>query len=416
MAKVVNLFPGDNNKNAEAAKKRKSKGKRDDGRYRVTLDLGGEKPGGGRNQKTFYGKTYKEACAKRDAYKALHMRGIDMESKLTVSQWLDEWLAHYKANVCEKTLESYKADANRLKVARAGHRVIGDMLLSEVRNAHLQAALDQMRGQSDSGIHKYKLLITQSFKKAKKNRLIPDNPAEDLDTPKGFSGSHRALDRWETDLIMDNWHRHRAGIWVMVMLLTGIRPGELFALKWKNVDLEARKITVLESASRKGNRYVDKDGTKSEAGNDRKIPICQPLYDALVSVPDRPSDEYVALSANNTQLTHSAARKGFSGFFFAMEKVLNGKDESWTGNRAGKKDWKTFEFQPHDLRHTFATALYDAGVDVKSAQYYLGHKNIQVTMNLYTHLSEEREKRGRAALVGFLDSWLKRGVKGPEDD
>lgn len=71
-----------------------------------------------------------------------------------------------------------------------------------------------------------------------------------------------------------------------------------------------------------------------------------------------------------------------------------------------EKERKVFRFQPHDLRHTFATALYDAGVDVKSAQYYLGHADIRVTMDLYTHLSEEREKKSRAVLISFLDGWL----------
>ena len=62
----------------------------------------------------------------------------------------------------------------------------------------------------------------------------------------------------------------------------------------------------------------------------------------------------------------------------------------------------------HVLRHTFATLLYDAGVDVKSASYLLGHSDSRVTLEVYTHLSESRAKASAAAMVGVLD-----GVGGP---
>lgn len=61
---------------------------------------------------------------------------------------------------------------------------------------------------------------------------------------------------------------------------------------------------------------------------------------------------------------------------------------------------------PHDLRHTYATALYDAGVDIKSAQYYLGHDDVNMTINLYTHLSKIKENEARSSLVNYLDKWL----------
>ena len=69
-------------------------------------------------------------------------------------------------------------------------------------------------------------------------------------------------------------------------------------------------------------------------------------------------------------------------------------------------DRKLFSFTAHDLRHTYATALYDAGVPVKAAQYFLGHADIRVTLDLYTHLSKERESASRNQMVEYLDSWI----------
>lgn len=57
---------------------------------------------------------------------------------------------------------------------------------------------------------------------------------------------------------------------------------------------------------------------------------------------------------------------------------------------------------PHMLRHTYATMLYDAGVDVKSAQRFLGHADLQTTLKIYTHLSEQKEQQSVAALNAHL--------------
>ena len=68
--------------------------------------------------------------------------------------------------------------------------------------------------------------------------------------------------------------------------------------------------------------------------------------------------------------------------------------------------WHDFSFTCHDLRHTYATALYDAGVPVKAAQYFLGHADVRVTLDLYTHLSKEREEKSREQAIEYLDKWL----------
>jgi hypothetical protein len=63
-------------------------------------------------------------------------------------------------------------------------------------------------------------------------------------------------------------------------------------------------------------------------------------------------------------------------------------------------------FLPHDMRHSFATALYDAGVPVKAAQYFLGHSDLKITLELYTHLSRERAAASNLQMVSYLDNWL----------
>ncbi|GHU76397.1 hypothetical protein AGMMS49992_21970 [Clostridia bacterium] len=330
----------------------------------------------------------------------------------------------YKSNLKSGNKQNYDANTDRLREFAIGGYRLGDMRVQDIREAHLQNALDTIAGMSKSLINKYTMIIQQIFSKARKNKIIHDDPSEDLVKPEGTEGSHRALERWETDCILESYYEHRCGLWAMIGMLAGLRPGELYALKWSEVDLNNRSIRVINSSERDGNVRHDKDQTKTPAGI-RELPICDPLYEAFQRVPVERRVGHVAISAEGKQLTESAAKRGWNGFLLAMTRVLRGENvvqqgRRWLPRTAEAKAADALRprmlFRPHDLRHTFATALYDAGVDIKSAQYYLGHADIQMTIALYTHLSKEKEKRSRAALVGFLDSWLKKPVPTVEND
>lgn len=206
----------------------------------------------------------------------------------------------------------------------------------------------------------------------------------------------------------------------MIVMLAGLRSGELFALKWESVNLEARELTVHEAVERKSNKSKDKDSTKTEAGM-RVLPICDPLYEAFLRVPEATRTGYVAKSAKGKQLTVSAFNCGLDGFLLAMTRVLRDEPVEQKGRRPKPKteqEWAEeakkpkMDFLAHDLlRHEFASLLYDARADLKSAQYYLGHANIVTTMNLYTHLTKERENKARVAFVGFIDNRFKKSEK-----
>lgn len=412
--KVIELFPGAQPE--EKKKDKKPKGYRKDGQKQVSKDYG-RLPNGKRDRKVFYGKTLKEAEAKRDAYTRDREEGLIHEDlDITVGEWVDRWKKLYKANLEYSNNQNYDSHIKRLKACMVSEKQkLGDMRMRDVREAHLHKALYETEGMSTSTIRKYNMIIKQIFVKARRNKIIRDDPSEDLTLPEGTADSHRALERWEVECILNNYHEHRTGHWMMLMMMAGLRSGELYALKWESIDLENREITVHEAAERKGNRIEDKDSTKSEAGM-RVLPICDPLYESLLRIPEAARGGYVAKSAKSKQMTASAFSRGLDGFLLAMTRVLRGEDVKQQGRRPKAKTAAEIEieakkpkldFRPHDLRHTFATMLYDAGVDVKSAQYYLGHKDISTTMNLYTHLSEEREKKARAAFIGFLDGWLK---------
>ena len=189
------------------------------------------------------------------------------------------------------------------------------------------------------------------------------------------------------------------------------------ALRWENIDMATRTLSVCEVAVIIKNKTRIESRAKSEAGI-RIIPICKPLWDALNQTPLELRHGYVCVSSKGNLNTESSFSRGWDGFCIAMQRILNGEDIKQSGRRvdinkriadaeAQGKTYILFRVRAHDLRHTFATALFDAGIPAKAAQYYLGHADIRMTLELYTHLSREKEKATNKQLTGFLDGWLK---------
>lgn len=389
--------------------KRKRKGERPDGLIQVSIQIG-YKPDGRPDRKFFYGHSRAEAVRKRDEYKAALLSGTKFSKDITVAEWVTIFKEIYRTRVNDAYLKMDDVPYNRLV------KKLGKLRVADVTEVDLQKALNELDGMSYSTVDKYRQAMRRVFERARKNKIISENPADGLVLPQHEKGTHRALEKWEVEHILANWNTgaSHAGIWVLLMLLCGLRRGEMMALRWENVNLTARTLTVCEVAVIQSNRTIIERRAKTDAGL-RTIPICQALYAALMSFPESERTGLVCLSAKHKLLTESAVSRGLETFCKVMERILNGEPPTQRGRRtdierkqATKKepDRKLFSFTAHDLRHTYATALYDAGVPVKAAQYFLGHADIRVTLDLYTHLSKERESASRNQMVEYLDSWI----------
>lgn len=157
---------------------------------------------------------------------------------------------------------------------------------------------------------------------------------------------------------------------IVTALATGMRKGEVLGLKWSNVDFANRLIVV--------------EGTKS--GYIRKIPMNAKLTETLTHVRRKNQGEYVF-----------ADRKGnpFKSFRSAWEHALQ---------KAGIEDL-TF----HSLRHTFGTRLGMAGVDIKTIQELMGHRDIKMTMR-YSHPTPKHKRKAVELLDGVTSIFTTAGV------
>ena len=192
------------------------------------------------------------------------------------------------------------------------------------------------------------------------------------------------------------------------MMLAGLRRGEATALTWADVDLDARTISVTKSWDFAAGRMK---GPKTAAG-ERVVHIPQLLVDYLRT--ERKADSstlYVVHTASGKRMTETAWRRMWDsymvdlnikyGFHGAVSKhATRKKDED--GHEQGALPIVIRTFTPHELRHTFCTLLFEAGVDVITPRDQMGHKDILVTQKIYTHLSKSKRAQAMESFDGLL--------------
>lgn len=382
----------------------KKKGERPDGLIQVTLTVGMSRDGK-RLRKSFYGATRAEAEKKRDEYARSHPSGAPaVPDNITLARWIEIYRATYDVNANPLYYSSRSAPYKRLTAALGARRV------SSIREADLQSELNSISGMSFSTVNTYRQIMRRVFSKARKNGLITVDPSEDLRLPPHTKGTHRALTHDEVALITAHCLDEklaRVGLWVMLMLYAGLRRGEMIALDWDSVDMENRLLNITQTAVIDGNQAVIEKRAKSTAGI-RTVPIGEPLYLCLAAVPPEDRKGPVCVTSAGKRLTESACSRGLASFNLALERILNGEEPYQPGFRSDlapkREARREFSFRAHDLRHTFCTILYESGVDVKSAAYLMGHADIRVTMEIYTHLSEETKSSAFDSFRRFTDA------------
>lgn len=374
------------------------KSKRADGRYSIQIYLGKDETGK-RIVKTVYGTTQKEAAQKAEEIKAKLGKGLDINSKdKTFKDWVFLFLTSQREMISES---EYATKEKRLEFFS---KAFGNLPVATIRPYQIESALSELANENPftgkpsakKTVSSYKQVCSQVFKFAIKNRILDYNPADYADLPKGSpSSTRRALSEAERQWIVNLDSNHRAKRAAMIAMFCGLRRGEMTALTWNDIDFEKKTISVNKS-------FDLKSGTlklpKTAAGI-RTVPMPDNLAEYLKK--EDKTSLYVIVTAKNRMMTADSWKR-------AIESLL--VDLEISHGAAAKKN--KFEPKPtvftiapfgwHDLRHTYATILFEAGVDVLTAQYLLGHSDPSTTMNIYTHLSETQKSRSIVKLNDFL--------------
>lgn len=322
------------------------------------------------------GRTHDEAVAKAAVRKAeLEAGKRELSGNTQVKDWSKEWLETYK----EASVNSrHYAD---IEGFISGHLnpAIGFMKLRQVRPVHLQKILNGMSGYSRSSISKAYDILRQIFSKAYANGLTTDDPSRAIYKPTSKPQvKRRAITPRERELTLKAAETSRGGLFVLIMLYCGLRPGEVAALRWVNIDMGKRVIHVTKAL-----KADDTIGPPKSAAGFRDVPIPAAFVPRLIA---ERRDPY------NLVCTNSKGGPLRKGSIHDLWKDFKRQMNIIAGCRVKKNKLVPPYPVAEDLtlycyRHTYCTDLQAAGVPINVAKELMGHSNISVTAEIYTHKS-----------------------------
>lgn len=341
--------------------------KRKDGRYarQITIGLRNGKP----IKKTLYGKTIKELDKNYRHFMALKDNGIILEEEnMTFEELAELWLTNEKQGaVKEQTLTNLKSQLKNI------YSYIGAIKVKELKQSHLEEirkkqielkkndqynkALSTIRAIIRYGIHKRILStdITDGMKRI---------------TYRGLK-KKRALSSEERNLVATADFNEFEECFLSLLLYTGLRKSEALALDVSDINLEKKVISVSKTlVSSKSVRCCLQEYPKTKAGN-RQLPITAPLFPIL--------SRYCTDRSGILFPSEQGGFVGSSAFFKRWKRILEKLQAANSGMDIAD------DITAHMFRHTYASDLYKAGVDIKQAQYLLGHDDIKTTLDVYTH-------------------------------
>jgi integrase len=315
-----------------------------------------------------------------------------LENKTTFGEISEIWLTHYNPTANQKWIYRQEGVINKHLLP-----ALKNMKLKDLKPYHLQSIINQMAKNdlSTSTMKKAKQTAVRILNIGVENDLVVRNVFSNVKVPTVEPHERRSLTEEERELVNRTWHGHRMGHAVMIMMYCGLRRGELLALTWKDIDLENKVLSVNKSVHMFKNQSQVKK-PKSKAGT-REIPIPNILVAALRDFPrDCP---LVCPDTKGEMMSDTGYRRAWNSYRHYLNLQAGGRDAS----RTKAKVQAIENITAHMLRHTYASMLYEAGVDIKSAQRFLGHADIEMTLAVYTHLTKFKEDEAIRSLNEHLD-------------
>lgn len=377
---------------------------RKDGRWQGQYDAG-VKPNGKRDVKYVYGKTEAECKRKlRELIKEIHSSDYISVQKESVKDYMNSWLVNVKQN----QLKPKSYDRLEQTLLYDVYPYIGEIQLQAIKADDIQNMLNELKknGKAYSTIKKAYDAVNSCFKLGIEKRTVSNNPAVGVIIPNRklfpvqkipFYTQEEAKRLIEQATICwpNGTRRYPLGSFVPLIINTGLRMGELLALKWdEDIDFENKTLTVHKNISLVKNRKEDpekkyelllQDSVKTDAGQDRSIPLNEQAINALLDLKSVTGNSPFVMTTKNE--THVSPRN-IDRIFRRIAKA------------AGFEEEKIFGV--HSLRHTFATLLLSNGVEIKTVSELLGHSDVTITYNTYIHVIKDQKRKALAAIPNLV--------------
>ena len=364
---------------------------RGENRWLVRASLGREPKTGTRR---YHSKTIHGTKREASQYLTKVLRELDMgsyveQSQVTVGEFLDDWLATVaKPRVSPRTLGDYRGNLTRYIRPTLEERRLQDLRPFEIQ--HLYAAMLE-RGLSPRTVRATHAALHSALDQAVKWQLVPRNPANLVDLPKQPKRERSVFTAEEACRFLHTSRSDRLrALWV-VLLTTGLRPGEALGLRWNDWSGDRLRIQRALTRTAEGGWVLAEPKTSRSR---RTVTLPTSTVDALTSHragqareklqwgPDYQDDGLVFCTARGTPLD----LPGITRRHFHPIREAAGLPRICI----------------KDLRHTCATLLLAAGEHPKIVSERLGHSSITLTMDTYSHVLPDMQRDTAEKLEALL--------------
>jgi integrase len=374
--------------------------KRAKGSWTIIYDLPADSVTGKRRQKS---QTVKGT--KRDAERALREVLLSLEqgtyvkpNKITLGAWLRHWLKDYVSmNTTDRTQESYTSIVERHLIPS-----LGKVILTDLQAVHIQSyyadklskgRADGKGGLSARSIVYHHRILSNSLDYAVKMGVVVRNMVKLVQPPRVAKVTMNTLSPEEVTRFLDAARETDYYVYFATLLYTGLRRGELLALRWRNLDFESATLTVVETAYKLGNgNYVIKEPKTTQSRRTVTLPhslvelfkvyrAAQELLRIQLGV-SLDADDFVFIRPDGSPINPNAVTLAFK--------------------RITKKAMLR-SVRIHDLRHTYATLMLKAGVHPKVVSERLGHANIGITLDIYSHVLPGMQETAAEKFDGIFE-------------
>ena len=349
--------------------------RRKDGRYQGAITLENHK------RKYFYGETRKEVQDKVNRALYEQKQGaLATGPQQTLKVFLEKWLEQVcRLTMKPNTYKTYRSMARAHIIPALGH-----IKLQKLTVEHLQGFFaEKQENLKPLTLRRIHATLKGALDDAVKQGFVVRNVAMYVSLPRVERYEGLVLTKEQARRLLEVAHGSRLDALLLVALTTGMRQGELLALRWDDIDFETRMLLVRHSVTYVGGIGFVETEPKTKAGR-RKIMLPDVVIEGLTRHQERQTEMRCKVGEkwHEQGLVFPAAYGGFlqaNSLWASFKRLLK---------RAGLPDVRF-----HDLRHSAATILFAAKVDLKVISELLGHSSIAVTSDIYAHLlpSMQRE-------------------------
>jgi integrase len=352
---------------------------RSPGHWAIIIDIPDPKTGKRRRKSHSFKGTKRQAQIESARLISVVQDGRYLEpSKTTVAEYLDKWLEHVKSQVSPRTAERY-GELARKNIAP----LIGSIALTKLTPMAISTAYSTalVSGRRDGGgglaprtVHHCHRVLKQALAQAVRWELLSRNPADAVDPPKVERTTMITYDLKQTGELIGAIRGTGLFMPTLLAVLLGMRRGEIAALRWRSVDLDAGQVAVVESVEQM-NGTVRLKPPKS--GRARTVALAQTIIDELRAHRIEQAQSLLKLGVRISEDHFVCAHA--DGRMMQPTWITH----EWVRLIRGT-DLPAYRF--HDLRHAHATHLLASGAHPKVASERLGHSKVGITLDLYSHV------------------------------